>query len=108
MEDTGKSSILKVEKVLKSFAHFLRNVGSYMEWLNPGSISYRRPDDPEKTAQYMVITDGNISMKCVEYDRSPLYQEALRQEEEGRMACTEIQDFMFFFGDAKSTREPLR
>lgn len=82
-------------------------LGSHMEWINPGSISYRRPDDPEKNAQYMVIIDGNISMRCVAYDRSPMYREALRQAGEGKMLHTEIQDFMFFFGDAKSTREPL-
>lgn len=81
--------------------------GNQMEWLNPGSISYRRPDDPEKTAQYMTIIDGKISMRCVEYDRSRLYEEALRQARQGRMMITEIQDFMFFFGDAKSTRENL-
>lgn len=81
--------------------------GNQMEWLNPGSISYRRPDDPEKTAQYMTIVDGKIAMKCVEYDRNPLYEEALCQARQGRMMLTEIQDFMFFFGDARSTREDL-
>jgi len=82
-------------------------LGNGMEWINPGSISYRRPDDPEKTAQYMVICDGDVVMKGIWYDRNPLYQEALRQAKEGRMMRTEIQDFMFFFGNAGSAREPI-
>ncbi|WP_409341470.1 metallophosphoesterase family protein [Paenibacillus sp. MBLB4367] len=41
-------------------------------WLNPGSVSYRRKDDPSSAAHYMTITDGRISLKSVEYDRSPL------------------------------------
>jgi predicted phosphodiesterase len=43
-------------------------------WLNPGSGSYRRPDDPDPAAHYAVITDGNISLRRLDYDRSPLYQ----------------------------------
>ena len=82
-------------------------LGDGMEWINPGSISYRRPDDPDKQAQYMVIEDGIISIKSAAYDRHPLYEEAMKQLKEGRMMDTEIQDFLFFFGDAKSSREPL-
>ena len=78
-----------------------------MEWFNPGSISYRRPDDPLKTAQYMVVENGTIHMKNVPYDRSELYQEAMRQLHQGRMMDTEIQDFRFFFGDAQTSRDPL-
>ena len=75
--------------------------------MNPGSISYRRPDDPEKNAQYMVIKDGKTEIKKISYDRSALYYEALIQKKRGQMLVTEIQDFMFFFGDAKTSREPL-
>lgn len=78
-----------------------------MEWINPGSISYRRPDDPDKTAHYMIIDDGKIAMKQVEYDRSHLYDEAIREHKLGRMKKTEIQDFMFFFGNAKTSRDEL-
>lgn len=46
-------------------------------WLNPGSISYRRKDDPTKVAHYMTITDGRIEMKSLSYDRSPLYKAVL-------------------------------
>ena len=31
-------------------------LGDGMEWLNPGSASYRRPDDPDKTAHYAICT----------------------------------------------------
>lgn len=79
----------------------------FMEWINPGSISYRRPDDPEKNAQYMVIENGTVVMKRVRYDRHYLYEEAIQQWREGRMMETEIQDFLFFFGNAANIREPL-
>ncbi len=82
-------------------------LGDGVEWLNPGSVSYRRPDDPDKTAHYMVIEDGAVTMKQIPYDRSSLYEEALRQLREGRMMDTEIQDFMFFFGNAVSSRDKL-
>ncbi len=41
----------------------IHTLGEGMEWINPGSISYRRPDDPDKTAHYAVILDGNIQLK---------------------------------------------
>ena len=43
-------------------------------WLNPGSVSYRRPDDPDQTAHYAIISDGTISLKRQPYDLSPLRQ----------------------------------
>jgi putative phosphoesterase len=43
-------------------------------WLNPGSVSYRRQDDPDPCAHYAVITDGKISLRRLAYDRTPLYQ----------------------------------
>ena len=76
-------------------------------WLNPGSISYRRPDDPDKSAQYMVIEDGEILFKSCPYDRSVQKAEADKYRLNGGMMKTEIQDFMFFFGDAKTSRDPL-
>ena len=55
----------------------------------------------------MVVENGTIHMKNVPYDRSELYQEAMRQLHQGRMMDTEIQDFRFFFGDAQASRDPL-
>ena len=63
-------------------------------WLNPGSVSYRRHDDPDPAAHYAVITDGKISLRRLDYDRSPLYnylQNIRLNEEEMRVA-------RFFFG----------
>lgn len=78
-----------------------------MEWLNPGSISYRRPDDPDKSANYMVINDGNVEFKSLCYDRSVQLAEAEAFKKSGQMMDTEIQDFMFFFGNARTSRDPL-
>lgn len=43
-------------------------------WLNPGSISYRRRDDPDKMAHYITIVDEKIFLHRLDYDRSPLHQ----------------------------------
>jgi len=78
-----------------------------MEWLNPGSLSYRRPDDHDKTAQYMVVTDGKIEMKQILYNRKMQYEEAERMYVSHGMKLTEIQDFCFFFGNASTSRDPV-
>jgi len=85
----------------------IHTLGEGMEWINPGSISYRRPDDPDKTAHYAVILDGNIQLKSIAYDRTLQLAEAKRLLKNDRMMRTELQDFMFFFGDAKTSRDPL-
>ena len=77
------------------------------EWLNPGSVSYRRPDDPDKTAHYAVIEQGRVFLKRIPYERSIQYQEALRVYREEGMMETEVQDFLFFFGDAPTSRSPI-
>jgi len=41
-------------------------------WLNPGSVAYRRRDDPDQTAHYAVIVDGCILLKRLAYDMAPL------------------------------------
>lgn len=48
------------------------SLGGEREWLNPGSASYRRPDDPEKEACYAVIEEGVISLRRVPYNREPI------------------------------------
>lgn len=50
----------------------ITDLGDGCLWLNPGSVSYRRMDDPEKGAQYAVIDGGDISLRQVCYDRSRL------------------------------------
>lgn len=76
-------------------------------WLNPGSASYRRPDDHDKRAHYMMIENGIIRFGAITYDRSPLLRETKRHLQEGRMIDTNLQDAFFFFGDAATTRDPL-
>ena len=109
-KQTGEKYISESPRRL-IFGHTHRQMhcelGDGMEWLNPGSISYRRPDDPDKTANYMIIDNGDVIEKHIPYDRSFLYQEAIRLKKDNRMMSTEIQDFMFFFGSAKTSRDPL-
>ena len=63
----------------------VRYLSDELLWLNPGSVSYRRPDDPDTTAHYAVITDCVISLKRLSYDLSPLQkyvaQVSLRESE---------------------------
>ena len=76
-------------------------------WLNPGSVSYRRPDDNDKRAHYMMLEDGEIRFGAVSYDRTPLLKEAQKRLEKGIMLETELQDAFFCFGDAPTSRSPL-
>lgn len=65
-------------------------------WMNPGSISYRRPSDPSKDAFYIRITDGCIELKHLPYDRSLLYEAVLR--EKTYLHPDEFRVADFFFG----------
>jgi len=67
-------------------------------WLNPGSVSYRRQDEQDKRAHYMLITDGRITFHAVAYDRSKMYAQALDYERKGTMAEDQIEAAKFFFG----------
>lgn len=78
-----------------------------MLWLNPGSVSYRRPDDQDKRAHYMIIDQGEILFRAVPYDRQPSYERVLAYARSGKMLLTDLQDTMFFFGNAKTTRDPI-
>lgn len=76
-------------------------------WLNPGSVSYRRPDDPDKQAHYLVIEDGRVRFGNVAYDRSRLLEKTWEYLRGGHMLKENLQDAFFFFGNAPSTRAPL-
>ena len=78
-----------------------------MLWLNPGSVSYRRPDDQDKRAHYMIIDQGEILFRAVPYDRQPSFERVLAYARSGKMLLTDLQDTMFFFGNAKTTRDPI-
>jgi putative phosphoesterase len=63
-------------------------------WLNPGSVSYRRKDDPDQSTHYATTIDGKISLQRLSYDISPLYR-ALQQIE---LKEHEMQVAQFYFG----------
>lgn len=65
-------------------------------WMNPGSISYRRPDDPSKDAFYIAISDGIIEMKHVPYQRDELYKAVLAAKP--MLHPDELRVAEFFFG----------
>jgi hypothetical protein len=44
-----------------------------MLWMNPGSVSYRRLDDPDQAAHYATITDGQIALKQLAYDHGVVF-----------------------------------
>jgi putative phosphoesterase len=71
--------------------HYLRD---NMYWLNPGSVSYRRLDDPDQAAHYATIVDGTISLKQLDYDLAPLRAEVERQQ----LKDDELQVARWFFG----------
>lgn len=80
------------------FGHTHRRCVHYLGdrdmWLNPGSVSYRRKDDPSQDAHYMTITDGRIELKSVDYDRSPL----LKAVQAVRLSESELASALRFFG----------
>jgi len=80
------------------FGHTHRQSVRYLSdeylWLNPGSSSYRRKDDPDQSAHYATIIDGKISLKRLEYDISPLYH-AIQQIE---LKEAEMRVAHFYFG----------
>ncbi len=61
------------------FGHTHRRELTYLSdedcWLNPGSISYRRPDEQWRGAYYAVIQDRRISLRCVSYPTEQLHWE---------------------------------
>lgn len=81
------------------FGHTHRRAIHYLDnhelWMNPGSVSYRRTDDPCKEAHYITITDGRIEMKSLQYDRTPLLQATLSTKLKHR---GELDVALVFFG----------
>lgn len=79
-----------------SHRQLIQRQGGNTLWLNPGSASYRRPDDPSKDAFYAVIEDGAIRMAHTPYNRKPLYDEVLRMR--SKLSIEEWRVADFFFG----------
>jgi predicted phosphodiesterase len=69
-------------------------LGEREVWLNPGSVSYRRQDDPDREAHYIVIEDGVVSLRSVPYDYNAVYAEVMRQ----RVAADEMRAVQWCFG----------
>ena len=72
----------------------IRTLSDDLLWLNPGSVSYRRPDDPDQTAHYATIQDGIISLKRKSYDLNPLQ----RYIQGVALKDSEMKVFERFFG----------
>lgn len=68
-------------------------------WLNPGSVSYRRRDDPDQSAHYATLVNGAISLRRVDYDLNPLWC-AIQGV---KLKRSEMQVAEFFFGERSST-----
>jgi putative phosphoesterase len=83
------------------FGHTHRRCVHYLEdtklWLNPGSVSYRRPDDDDKNAHYAVIEDGRISLRETGYDRKVSFVIAEGYWKKRAMKESELRDAFFFF-----------
>jgi len=75
--------------------------------LNPGSVSYRRPDDSDKSAHYAVIENGTVTLKAVSYDRSALLRETLALAKTKTLAEGELKVAFFFFGSAPNIFTPV-
>ena len=84
-----------------------RKINDNMECLNPGSISYRRPGNTEKRAEYILIINGDYSFKLVPYNRTHQLNIAKMFESKKAMKTSEINDFYMFFGDRKFYKEEV-
>jgi putative phosphoesterase len=51
----------------------IRHLSDDLLWMNPGSVSYRRPDDMDQTAHYATITDGTLSLGRAPYDHTIVF-----------------------------------
>jgi putative phosphoesterase len=87
---------LEIDRLILGHTHRqgVMTLGEREVWLNPGSASYRRMDDPDREAHYVVIEDGIISLRSAPYQYSAVYEEVLRQ----RLAADELRVMQWFFG----------
>ena len=75
-------------------------------WLNPGSASYRRPDEPSKDAFYAVIEDGAILLRHTPYNRTPLAREVQRMRPFLMPEEWHVADFFFCKTEADGPDRP--
>ena len=55
----------------------------------------------------MTIEDGRIAFHAVPYDREPSLRRVMDYVRSGHMLVTDLQDTLFFFGNAATTRDPV-
>lgn len=81
-ERFGAQHDTPITRLIMGHTHRQHNalLGDDRCWLNPGSVSYRRADDPTQHAHYVTIIDRHISLRQVAYDLAPLVQEVERLE----------------------------
>ena len=72
----------------------VRSLSDELLWLNPGSVSYRRTDDPDQSAHYATLTDGVISLRRLPYDLRRLH----RFVQGVSLKPEELRAANFFFG----------
>ena len=67
-------TVLPLTRLIVGHTHrqAVRYLSDETLWLNPGSASNRRRDDPDQSSHYATITDGVISLKRLIYDIEPL------------------------------------
>ena len=86
------------ENKILLFGHTHRGVicrfGNGMTWMNPGSASYRRNDDPDKDASYLVSEDGYMEIRHVPYPKEQLY----RKLQDSNLTLQERRHGTFFYG----------
>jgi putative phosphoesterase len=80
----------RIPRIILGHTHrqAIRYLSDTLLWLNPGSASYRRRDDPDQTAHYATITDGVMSLRRLTYNIEPLrryVQQVSLQESEIRV-----------------------
>lgn len=90
-----------VERLILGHTHrrAIHKLSDRFLWMNPGSASYRRPDDPDQDAHYITITDGRIALRRARYDVRPLYDAVQRL----RLAERELAVARWFFGPREPT-----
>ena len=86
----------EITRIIMGHTHrqSIRYLSDTCSWLNPGSASYRRRDDPDQAAHYATIIDGKISLKRLAYDISPIY----RFVQKISLKESEMEVANFFFG----------
>lgn len=85
-----------IDRLIMGHTHrqAIMTLGEREQWINPGSASYRRMDDPDQEAHYMVLEDGQVKLRSTPYDCAAVYAEVIQQ----RLAADELRVARWFFG----------